>query len=101
MHDDDRYYYLLIHNAMLCEAVMLLLLKFTQKFFYFRFTLIGVNVGFCDEDMHMPEVYTSLLWEEVASWVREVSTPYREYSICNTEEEDNSKAVSNMGDIDN
>ena len=49
----------------------------------------------------MPEVYTSLLWEEVASWVREVSTPYREYSICNTVEEDNSKAVSNMGDIDN
>ena len=56
----------------------------------FRYTLIGINLGFCKEDM--PEVYTSFLsyqqFQEVASWVKDVSSPYRDASFCDTDSDE-------------
>ena len=60
----------------------------------FRFTLIGVNVGICGANT--PEVYTNLLFEEVATWVRDVSEPWRETSVCNQDGEDTPSAVSQL-----
>ena len=44
-------------------------------------------MGFCYEDM--PELYTSFIFEEVASWVRTISSPFRDASFCETDSDDN------------
>ena len=46
-----------------------------------RFTLIGVNLGRCDRGK--PEVYANLLWSDVTEWIKALSEPFRESSICN------------------
>ena len=46
-----------------------------------RFTLIGVNLGRCDKGK--PEVYANLLWLDVTKWIKALSEPFRESSICN------------------
>ena len=49
-------------------------------------------MGICGANT--PEVYTNLLFEEVATWVRDVSEPWRETSVCNQDGEDTPSAVS-------
>ena len=46
-----------------------------------RFTLIGVNLNRCDRGK--PEVYANLLWSEVTKWIKALSEPFQESSICN------------------
>ena len=51
-----------------------------------RYTIVGINLGFCLAAM--PELFTSLLFEDINSWVRNVSSTYHESTICeeNTDE---------------
>ena len=45
----------------------------------------------------MPELFTSLLIEEVGSWVRTVSSPYRDSNFCDADfdkDHDQHRAVS-------
>ena len=51
-------------------------------------------MGICGANT--PEVYTNLLFEEVATWVRDVSEPWRETSVCNQDGEDTPSAVSQL-----
>ena len=52
-----------------------------------RYTIIGIKLGFCQENM--PEIYTSLLFEDVNSWVKDVVETYHESTICETDPDEN------------
>ena len=59
-----------------------------------RWTIIGINLGICVEDM--PEVYTSFRDPEVNRFVRSIAEPDYEYSICDKDPDEHSatQAVS-------
>ena len=49
---------------------------------YFRFTLVGINLGFCEEDINL---YTNVVFDQISSWVKGIAKPFRERSICDTD----------------
>ena len=59
-----------------------------------RWTIIGINLGMCDDNM--PEVYTSFRNVEVNRFVRSIAEPDYEYNICNKDPDEHSaiRAVS-------
>ena len=54
---------------------------------YCRYTIIGINLGFCQENV--PEIFTSLFYEDVNSWVKDVMETYHESTICETDPDEN------------
>ena len=59
-----------------------------------RWTIIGINLGLCDDNM--PEVYTSFRNVEVNRFVKSIAEPDYEYNICNKDPDEHSaiRAVS-------
>ena len=49
---------------------------------YSRFTLVGINLGFCEEDINL---YTNVVFDQISSWVKGIAKPFRERSICDTD----------------
>ena len=52
---------------------------------FYRHTLVGINLGLCGYNGHdgqMPEMYTSLLYLGVNTWVRDMSSPYGDKNFC-------------------
>ena len=46
---------------------------------------MGINLGLCGYNGHdgqMPEMYTSLLYLGVNTWVRDMSSPYGDKNFC-------------------
>ena len=60
----------------------------------FSYYIVGLNLGFCHDNM--PELFTSLLFGDVSSWIRNVTLPYHDHrkavsyesSVCETEVEE-------------
>lgn len=59
--------------------------------FFCRYTLLGINLGFCERrDL---EMHTSIKNGEVLRWIKKVSIPFHESSICATVSEESSPEV--------
>ena len=56
----------------------------SKYLFFYRHILVGINLGLCGHipSGQMPEMYTSLLYLDVNTWVRINSSPYRDKSFC-------------------
>ena len=62
------------------KSFIILRLSFILQ--YFRFTLIGINLGFCEEDINL---YTNVVFDQISTWVKDIAKPFRERSICDTD----------------
>ena len=59
--------------------------------FFCRYTLLGINLGFCER--RGLEMHTSIKNGEVLRWIKKVSIPFHESSICATVSEESSPEV--------
>ena len=67
------------YNAMISKST-----NSSKYLFFYRHILVGINLGLCGHipSGQMPEMYTSLLYLGVNTWVRDMSSPYREKNFC-------------------